>query len=87
LPRGRLRHPRRATSRRLPEKNLAVELLGGRLQREIKSKFARNVVQSKQFSQMLANVIARYQNRSIETAPGQAQAAGQADFAQMEIPA
>jgi len=54
--------------RSLPEKNLAVELLERLLQGEIKSKFARNVVQNKKFSEMLANVIARYQNRSIETA-------------------
>ena len=52
----------------LPEKNLAVELLERLLQGEIKSRFASNVVQDRKFSDMLADVIRRYQNRSIETA-------------------
>ncbi|MDP9902138.1 type I restriction endonuclease subunit R [Variovorax ginsengisoli] len=52
----------------LPERNLAVELLERLLQGEIKSRFASNVVQDRKFSEMLASVIARYQNRSIETA-------------------
>ena len=52
----------------LPEKKLAVELLERLLEGEIKSRFASNVVQDKKFSEMLANVITRYQNRSIETA-------------------
>ena len=52
----------------LPEKNLAVELLERLLQGEIKSRFASNMVQDRKFSQMLADVIRRYQNRSIETA-------------------
>jgi type I restriction enzyme R subunit len=52
----------------LPEKNLAVELLERLLEGEIKSKFATNVVQQKKFSDLLASVITRYQNRSIETA-------------------
>lgn len=52
----------------LPERNLAVELLERLLQGEIKSRFASNVVQDRKFSEMLAGVIQRYQNRSIETA-------------------
>ena len=52
----------------LPERNLAVELLERLLQGEIKSRFASNVVQDRKFSDMLADVIRRYQNRSIETA-------------------
>jgi type I restriction enzyme R subunit len=52
----------------LPERNLAVELLERLLEGEIKSKFATNIVQQKKFSEMLSNVITRYQNRSIETA-------------------
>jgi type I restriction enzyme R subunit len=52
----------------LPEKNLALELLERLLQGEIKSRFSSNVVQDRKFSDMLADVIRRYQNRSIETA-------------------
>jgi type I restriction enzyme R subunit len=52
----------------LPERNLAVELLERLLQGEIKSKFSGNVVQGKKFSELLQNVIKRYQNRAIETA-------------------
>lgn len=54
--------------RNLPERNLAVELLERLLEGEIKSRFAGNVVQEKKFSELLANVIQRYQNRAIETA-------------------
>ena len=57
-----------AQVRNLPEKNLAVELLERLLEGEIKAKFATNVVQQKKFSDLLAGVITRYQNRSIETA-------------------
>ncbi len=45
-----------------------MELLERLLEGEIKSKFASNVVQQKKFSDLLTNVITRYQNRSIETA-------------------
>ena len=54
--------------RNLPERNLAVELLERLLEGEIKARFAGNVVQHNKFSELLANVIKRYQNRSIETA-------------------
>ena len=57
-----------AQVRDLPERNLAVELLERLLQGEIKSRFAGSVVQDRKFSEMLGNVIQRYQNRSIETA-------------------
>lgn len=57
-----------AQVKNLPEKNLAVELLERLLEGEIKSRFGSNVVQEKKFSEMLGNVIKRYQNRSIETA-------------------
>jgi type I restriction enzyme R subunit len=57
-----------AQVRDLPEKNLAVELLERLLQGEIKSRFAGSVVHHRKFSDMLSNVIQRYQNRSIETA-------------------
>jgi type I restriction enzyme R subunit len=38
------------------------------LEGEIKTRFASNVVQQTKFSELLSNVIMRYQNRSIETA-------------------
>ncbi|MCQ9377252.1 type I restriction endonuclease subunit R [Methyloversatilis sp. XJ19-49] len=57
-----------ADVRNLPERNLAIELLDRLLQGEIKSRFGSNVVQEKKFSELLANVITRYQNRAIETA-------------------
>jgi len=53
---------------KLPERNLAVELLERLLEGEIKSRFAGNIVQDRKFSELLADVIKRYQNRSIETA-------------------
>lgn len=52
----------------LPEKNLAVELLERLLEGEIKSRFSTNIIQQKKFSELLSNVVTRYQNRSIETA-------------------
>ncbi|MCX6378660.1 MAG: DUF3387 domain-containing protein, partial [Armatimonadetes bacterium] len=52
----------------LPYKNLAVEALRKLLEGEIKTRAQSNVVQSKQFSELLAEAIRRYQNRSIETA-------------------
>ncbi len=57
-----------AQVKNLPERNLAVELLERLLEGEIKSKFTSNVVQHRKFSDLLSSVIARYQNRSIETA-------------------
>ena len=54
--------------RNLPERNLAVELVERLLEGEIKTRFATNVIQNNKFSELLANVIKRYQNRSIETA-------------------
>ena len=54
--------------RQLPERNLAVELLERLLEGEIKSRFASNIVQQKKFSELLSNVVSRYQNRSIEAA-------------------
>ena len=49
-------------------RRLAVELLERLLEGEIKSRFAGNVVQNKKFSDMLTDVVQRYQNRSIEAA-------------------
>ena len=57
-----------AEVRNLPERNLAVELLERLLEGEIKSRYSSNLTQEKKFSELLGNVIKRYQNRSIETA-------------------
>jgi type I restriction enzyme, R subunit len=57
-----------AEVRNLPERNLAIELLERLLHGEIRSRFATNVVQNRKFSDMLADVVQRYQNRSIEAA-------------------
>lgn len=57
-----------AQVKNVPERNLAVELLERLLHGEIKSRFKTNVIQEKKFSDMLTNVISRYQNRAIETA-------------------
>ncbi len=54
--------------RTLPERNLAVELLERLLAGEVKTRFASNIVQQKKFSELLTNVVQRYQNRAIETA-------------------
>jgi len=54
--------------RGIPQKNLALEVLRKLLNDEIKARSRRNVVQSRQFSEMLENTIKRYQNRSIESA-------------------
>jgi type I restriction enzyme, R subunit len=54
--------------RNLPERNLAIELLERLLEGEIKTRFATNIVQQTKFSDLLTNVVKRYQNRSIETA-------------------
>jgi type I restriction enzyme R subunit len=53
---------------RPPQKNLGVELLLKLLSEEIKTRSRRNVVQSRQFSELLLNSIRKYQNRSIEAA-------------------
>ncbi|MCY6492815.1 type I restriction endonuclease subunit R [Leptolyngbya sp. GGD] len=57
-----------AEVRDLPQKNLALEVLRKLLNDEIRSRSRRNVVQSRQFSEMLESTIKRYQNRSIESA-------------------
>ena len=56
-----------AQVKNLPERNLAVELLERLLEGEIKSKFASSIVQERKFSEMLSNVITRYQNRSVDS--------------------
>jgi len=53
---------------RLPQKNLAVELLRKLLNNEIKARGRRNVVKARLFSEMLESAIRKYQNRAIQTA-------------------
>src|SRR5687768_4496142 len=50
------------------KRNLAVELLERLLKDEIKSRFATNIVQSRKFSELLVDSLAKYRNRAIETA-------------------
>ena len=48
----------------MPHRNLAVELLQKLLNNEIRSQSARNVVQSKAFSEKLAAAMRAYENRT-----------------------
>ncbi|MCY4332598.1 MAG: type I restriction endonuclease subunit R [Cyanobacteria bacterium MAG CAR1_bin_15] len=53
---------------RIPQKNLAVELLQRLLKDEIRTRFKTNVVQQKRFSEMLAASLNKYINRAVEAA-------------------
>lgn len=53
---------------KMPQRNLAVELLQKLMNNEVKARSKKNVVQSRLFSEMLANAIRKYQNRAIEAA-------------------
>lgn len=53
--------------RRLPQKNLAVELLNKLLAGKVKSISRKNLIQSKRFSERLEASLKKYQNRTIET--------------------
>lgn len=57
-----------AELREMPRKNLALELLRRLLNDEIKKRSSRNIIQSKRFSEMLAEAIRRYQNNAITAA-------------------
>jgi type I restriction enzyme R subunit len=57
-----------AEVRGMPQRNLAVDLLQKLLRGEIRSRSRGNVIQARSFSQMLEQVLRRYQNRAIETA-------------------
>ena len=57
-----------AEVRRLPQRNLAMELLRKLLNDEIKARAKKNLVQSRSFAEMLEKTIRAYQNRSIDTA-------------------
>src|SRR5207249_5784146 len=54
--------------RRLPYRNVALELLQKLLGDEIRVRSRKNLVQSRAFSEMLQEAIRKYQNRSIEAA-------------------
>jgi len=54
--------------RRLPHRNLAVELLRKLLNDEIRTNSRKNVVQARSFAEMLEKTIRKYQNRAIEAA-------------------
>lgn len=53
---------------KLPQKNLALELLEKLLNDQIKVKFKKNIVQQSSFAEKLANTIKKYQSRTIEAA-------------------
>ncbi len=57
-----------AEVKKLPQRNLAVELLRKLLDDEIKTRSRRNLVQSRSFSEMLERSIRAYKNRAIEAA-------------------
>lgn len=57
-----------AEVRDMPYKNLAVDLLQKLLNDELKTSAKKNLVQSRKFSEKLAEAINKYQNRSVETA-------------------
>jgi type I restriction enzyme R subunit len=53
---------------KIPQKNLAVELLQRLLREEVQTRFKNNVVKQKRFSEMLQASLNKYTNRSIEAA-------------------
>ena len=57
-----------AEFKRMPQRNLAVEMLRKLLNDEFRKRGKTNLIQSKKFSELLEETINRYQNRTIETA-------------------
>ncbi len=57
-----------ADVRKLPQRNLALELLKRLINDEIKTWMRKNIVQGRSFSEMLEASIRKYQNRAIEVA-------------------
>ena len=55
-----------AEIQRMPQRNLALELLHKLLGDEIRSRSRKNLIQSRSFAEMLEKTIRRYQNRTIE---------------------
>jgi type I restriction enzyme, R subunit len=54
--------------RKLPQKNLAIELLERLLRDQIRSRARSNVVQEKKYSDRLLEALRKYHNRAVETA-------------------
>jgi type I restriction enzyme R subunit len=54
--------------RRLPQRNLAVEMLEKLLRDEVRTVGRRNVVQSRSFAEMLEETIRKYHNRTVQAA-------------------
>jgi type I restriction enzyme R subunit len=53
---------------RMPQKNLAIELLRKLLNDELKTRMKKNLVQSRSFTEMLERTIRSYQNRTLAAA-------------------
>lgn len=54
--------------KKMPQKNLAIELLNRLINDEVKSKFRTNIVKQRKFSELLQNSLSKYLNRNIEAA-------------------
>jgi type I restriction enzyme R subunit len=52
----------------MKERNLAAEALKRLIETDIKSRFKSNIVKNQKYSELLEGALARYRNRSIETA-------------------
>ena len=57
-----------AEVRRMPQRNLAVELLQKLLKGDLATRRRKNVVQARSFAEMLEQTLRRYQNRTVEAA-------------------
>ena len=57
-----------ADVQRLPQRNLALELLKKLINDEIKTRMHKNVVQARSFAEMLEQAVRKYQNRALEAA-------------------
>ena len=57
-----------AEIKNMPQRHLAIELLRKLLNDEIKTRAAKNLVQSRSFAEMLERSIRAYQNRALDTA-------------------
>tara|TARA_R110002072_G_scaffold158989_4_gene310083 strand:+ start:23546 stop:26635 length:3090 start_codon:yes stop_codon:yes gene_type:complete len=57
-----------ADVQKLPQRNLALELLKRLINDDIKTRMRKNIVQARSFAEMLEASVRKYQNRSIEAA-------------------